>query len=183
MFERFTKEARAAVLAAVTSAEAAGDGWVGREHLLVGLAAVGEPTLAEAGLTRDGLQAALDAIDAQDPDADALAAIGIDLDAIREAVQRDLGPDAWRAGTPRRRREGGLLGRLLPSHRPFTSGARKTLELALREALREGSKELTTLHVLRGLLRDPGPAATALIETKLPLAELRHRASGEAPAA
>lgn len=183
MFERFTKDARAAVLGAVSVAEETGTGWVGREHLLVGLAGVGAPVLDEAGLTRDHLRAALPAVLGEDPDAEALAAIGINLDAIRDAVERDLGPDAWKAGGTRRRREGGVLGWLLPSHRPFTSGARKTLELALREAIADGSKELSTAHVLRGLLRDPGPVATALIETKLPLAELRDRAKGSASAA
>ena len=183
MFEGFTKDARAAVIAATSIAEENGTGWVGREHLLVGLASVEEPVLTAAGLTSAHLRAALPAVTQQDPDADALAAIGIDLDAIREAVEQDLGPDAWKAAAPPRRpREGGLLGRLLPSHRPFTSGARKSLELTLREALADGSKELTCTHMLRGLLRDPGPTATALIETKLSLAELRTRAKGSAAA-
>ena len=64
----------------------------------------------------------------------------------------------------------------------LTSHAGKSLELTLREALADGSKELTATHLLRGVLRDPGPIATALIETKLPLAELRTRAKGSAAA-
>lgn len=145
---------------------------------------MGEPTLLAAGFDPESLTAALGAAQSSDPDAEALSAIGIDLDAIREAVERDHGPDAWRAGGARPRREGGLLGRLLPAHRPFTSGARKTLELALREALADEGRELSATHVLRGLLRDPGPAATALIEPTLPVAELLRRArDGAAPAA
>ena len=43
----------------------------------------------------------------------------------------------------------------------------------MREALVDGSREITTTHLLRGLLRDPGPEATALVEAVLPLSKLR----------
>lgn len=194
MFEKFSADARAAVIDAVTVAQESGTRWVGREHLLVGLASNKEPTLVAAGLTREHLMSALRGVSAETPaeggtndaDAEALKAIGIDLDAIREAVDREHGEGAWDAAeVPRRPREsGGLLGWLLPAKRPpFTSGAKKTLELALREAIADQSKTLTATHVLRGLLRDPGPVAADMIQTKLPVATLRRRAAEEPPAA
>jgi ATP-dependent Clp protease ATP-binding subunit ClpA len=50
-------------------------------------------------------------------------------------------------------------------HIPFTPGAKKTLELSLREALQLGDSYIGTEHLLLGLIRqDEGPAAQALRE-------------------
>lgn len=57
MFERFTKDARAAVVAAVREAEAAGQHTVEAEHLLLALAA--RPELQALGLDRQQLADAL----------------------------------------------------------------------------------------------------------------------------
>ncbi len=184
MFERFQTEAREAVMRAVDVAEDVDSGRVGPEHLLVGLAAAGEPTLAAAGLTRQHLEAALRAEVSEGADAAALRAIGIDLDAIRAAVDGQLGAGAWEAAAPaRRRRERGLLGRLLPAQPPFTPAARKVLELGLREAIAEQRGAISATHLLCGLLRDPGPTATAMIATVLPVDELRRRAAADPTAA
>lgn len=186
MFERFSDEARAAVLEAAEAAEATDSRRIGREHILVGLVAAREPRLREAGFTTQSLTALLLARRNRGSEADdaaALAAFGIDLDAIRERVERNLGPGAWAAGDPPARRPG-LLGRLLggSDRPPFSAGARKTLELGLREALVDRSRQITTTHLLRGLLRDPGPVATALIDSVLPVDQLRDRVA-EPPAA
>lgn len=182
MFERFTSEARAAVVGAVRAAEETGTKWIDRRHLLVGLAGAGEPTLAGGPVDRDDLMAALRAHPDAMADADALRAVGIDVDAIRQAVDRQFGEGAWDAAEPPRKASG-ILGRLLPAQHPFTSEAKKTLELALREALADHAKELTATHVLRGLLRDPGPEVTAMIETKLSVADLRALAAPGSSAA
>ena len=50
-----------------------------------------------------------------------------------------------------RRRRGG--------HVPFTPQAKKALELALREAVAAGDRELHPEHVLLGLLREGGVSA------------------------
>ena len=65
-------------------------------------------------------------------DAEALAAIGIDLDAVRDAVAANLGPDAWTSAAASRGRR--LFGRR--SHLPLDAAAKKALELSLREAIR-----------------------------------------------
>jgi ATP-dependent Clp protease ATP-binding subunit ClpA len=178
MFERFTEPARATVAEAVDLAASHGSRLVGREHLLVALASRGEPTLVavvpDAGTTLSALLSQ-ESPDAQDhADAQALAAVGIDLDAIRASVAETIGPDAWNDGAPGRRRPSSLIARLLPDHRPFTPGARKALELALRETIAEGSREITATHLLRGLLRDPGPHVMAILAPDL-VAELRSR--------
>ncbi len=178
MFERFTESARATVAEAVDLAASHGSPLVGREHLLVALASQGEPTLvavipdAAADLAARLSQKSPEAQD--QADAQALAAVGIDLDAIRARVAETMGPDAWNAGAPGRRRPSGLIARLLPDHRPFTPGARKAIEVALRETIAEGSREITATHLLRGLLRDPGPHALAILNPDL-VAELRSR--------
>jgi Clp amino terminal domain, pathogenicity island component len=176
MFERFAGDARAAVVAAVGVAKELDSPEVGREHLLAGIAEYGPGAMVASGLSRDylvrGLREGVGAPGAGDREA--LAAIGIDLDAIRDQVETQLGAGAWDAAKPARRRRAGPLARLLlRDHLPFSVGARKALELALREALAEHAKEISVIHLLRGLLRDPGPAATALVASRIELDELR----------
>jgi len=163
MFERFSKQARGVVVQAVDNAQARGSRRVTCEDLLVGLAAGGEPTLAAHSITADGLIAALGKPD--NDDAQALAAIGVDLDEVKAQATANFGPDAWAAADPNRRRSvGGIAARLLGEHRPFTPAAKKSLELALREAIVQGSNQITTTHLLRGLLRSPGDGVGSLIE-------------------
>jgi hypothetical protein len=176
MFERFARDARAAVLEAAEAGTAAHAARIGRPHLLIGLAAGNEPSLVATGLTAPRLRELLTTLprSAHAADAEALSAIGVDLDKIRDSVETTFGPGSWERGDPARRRRRGWLERLVQADRPpFTPGAKKVLELGLREALLEGSREITSTHLLRGLVRDPGPEATALIEAVLPLAQLR----------
>jgi ATP-dependent Clp protease ATP-binding subunit ClpC len=44
-------------------------------------------------------------------------------------------------------------------HIPFTPRAKKVLELALREALAQHSREIRTTHLVLGLMREEGLAA------------------------
>lgn len=170
MFERFTKPARAAVLEAVARAESLHSRSVGCEHLLIGLAATNEPTLEGMGITAEALTSRL----SDDPDAAALSAIGVDLDVVRERVDANFGPQAWSDAEPKGRRRGGLAGWLLGDHRPFTAAAKKSLDLALREALADSSREITGTHLLRGILRAPGDNLERIIDAET-LKELRDR--------
>jgi ATP-dependent Clp protease ATP-binding subunit ClpA len=151
MFERFTKGAREAVVRAQSEAQELGHESIGTADLLLGVASgTGRAAgvLAEHGATHEALrrQAAGAALDGE-----ALAAIGIDLGEIRRRAEATFGPGALERG---RRRRGG--------HVPFTPQAKKALELALREAVAAGDRELRPEHVVLGLLREGG--ATALLQ-------------------
>lgn len=150
MFERFTGDARNAVTAAEEESRRLRHGFIGPEHLLLGLAARGAGPAAEAlaasGLTLQSLRERV-AAGADDPlDAEALACLGIDLDAVRRATEVMFGPGALdRRGSCRRWPRAG--------HIPFAPDAKKSLELALREAARLEHREISPGHVLLGILR------------------------------
>jgi ATP-dependent Clp protease ATP-binding subunit ClpA len=175
MFERFTHRARATVVAAQDEARRAGANHIGTEHLLMGMLAVGEGKAYEAlqatGITLESVRAETDRQLGRRPggfagdDADALRTIGIDLDAVTESVERSFGPGAL-AGVAGSRK----------GHIPFTPGAKKVLELSLREALQLGHNYIGTEHVLLGLIRGgDGLAVTVLKAGGVDLAELRDR--------
>ena len=161
MFERFAKPARAAVVEAVACAQTQQSPAVGCEHLLIGLATSGEPTLAGMGITAETLTARL--VDGsrrggavgdrrgprRGPRAGRgqLRAAGL----VGRADQGGAGRAAWPAGCS------GITG-------PFTAAAKKSLELALREALADSSREITGTHLLRGLLRAPGDDLGRIID-------------------
>lgn len=128
MLERFTDDARTVVIHAGGHARRLGHRYIGCEHLLLALVGVDQPAsavLRERGLTPDrveeeivrragtGAGAGLFA----DLDRDALASIGIDLDAVRARIDASFGPDALtRAGRAvhrRTRRPGPARGRLI----------------------------------------------------------------------
>jgi len=146
MSNRFTREARAVVELAQEEAVALGHDYVGTEHLLLGIAARGGLP-ASLGLDHGALQAAVGG-SAQELDADALAAIGIDLDAVRRAAEESFGPGAL---SGRRGRRGG--------HVPICPKAKKALELALREAIALGDRQIGSDHILLGMTRDADTGA------------------------
>ena len=78
-------------------------------------------------------------------------------------MEDTFGAAAWDRAAPRARRRGALARRLLGDHRPFSAGAKKALELALRETLADHAPEITATHCLRGVLRDPGPQVLRLL--------------------
>jgi Clp amino terminal domain, pathogenicity island component len=105
MFERFTPEARAVVIQANEHARRLGHRYVGGEHLLLAAVGAGQPAsavLAAHGVTpervkeeivrRVGLGAGAGLFAGLDPDA--LACIGIDLDAVRARIEASFGPRA-----------------------------------------------------------------------------------------
>ena len=174
MFERFTDEARKMVVAAEWHAGSLRHGWIGTEHLLLALLDDHERPAARVlvarGLTGEWVREEVERIvGLGEPglDADALATLGIDLDAVRERVERTFGPGALAARPGRRRRSCG-------ERRPFTPRAKKVLELSLREALALGDSFIGAEHVLLGLLREgEGVAARILRSFGVDAAEVR----------
>ena len=180
MFERFTGEARATVVVAQDSARFLGHSYIGTEHLLLGLLRgsdhVAGRVLAGAGITREGVVAFLERIDRQrnepepdllDKDTAALRTIGIDLDAVRAAVEESFGPGALegaaahgagaadqRSWWQRRSRHAPHGGGAPRGHIPFTPQSKKVLELSLREALALKHGYIGTEHLLLGLIRE-----------------------------
>lgn len=145
MFERFTRGAREVVAEAQVEARTLGAPAVGAEHLL--LAALRRCAWKHRGLpAAERVRSELVAVD---PDAEALAAIGISLAAVRRSVEDAFGPDVWTA--PRG-----------PRRLPFTKEAKRALELALREALELGLKRIDERVVLLGVLRE-GETARRLL--------------------
>ena len=152
-------------MGAQLEARSLGHGWIGTEHLL--LAFLGRrATPASAGPCAAGLDT-----DAS-VRAEVLAALGpgVDDDDRRCATSASTwtpsgaGSSSVRAGRPgrsaARRCRGGGLRRALrwrrrpgarrgrrAGHIPFTPRAKKSLELALREALAQHSREIRTEHL------------------------------------
>jgi ATP-dependent Clp protease ATP-binding subunit ClpA len=148
MFERFTREARSVVVEAQEQARRFDHGWIGTEHLLLGVLAGGGPgarALRRVGVEPDGIRARLTS---EGLDADALAAVGIDLDAVRARVEETFGAGALARGRVPCRR-GGRSGAM-----PFTRNAKRALELALREAIAMGDGFIGPEHVALGAARD-----------------------------
>jgi ATP-dependent Clp protease ATP-binding subunit ClpA len=144
MFERFTAAARAAVRTAAGAARGAGTHEIDLDHLLAALL----PVVPATGLSRDAADAVLDDVaearrraGLSQVDARALAELGIDLDAVVAAAERELGRGVL---TARARRSGGRL-RLAPA-------AREALAAALRQARALGDRELRAEHLLLGVL-------------------------------
>jgi ATP-dependent Clp protease ATP-binding subunit ClpA len=131
MFERFTRDARAAVVRAQDVARRLGAEHVEPEHLLVALA---------GGHADAASQAIADA--------------GLDPAAIEDAIEQDLVaalevvgvPASVVAATPIRPR----------ADRPgFAVASKQVLERALAAAVRRGDRRLSSEHVLLGLLDPP----------------------------
>jgi ATP-dependent Clp protease ATP-binding subunit ClpA len=155
MFERFTDEARAVVTGAQRHAAALQHSWIGTEHLLLALLddERGRPArlLSPCDVRREVvLDEVVRIVGRGEPDLDpdALATLGIDLDAVRERVERAFGPGALSGRRSCRR------GRWLRGGMPFTPRSKKALELALREAIWLGDGFIGAEHLLLGVLRE-----------------------------
>jgi ATP-dependent Clp protease ATP-binding subunit ClpA len=163
MFERFTDDARRVVTGAQAHAAALGHGWIGTEHLLLAMLddEDGRPArlLAPWGVRGDQVRAEVQRIVGRgEPglDPDALATLGIDLDAVRERVEGTFGPGALSDRRACRR------GRSA-SRRPFTPRSKKALELSLREAIAMADSSIGAEHVLLGLLREGDGVAARIL--------------------
>lgn len=177
VFERFTRDAHVAVVLAQEEARELTVREIGSQHLLLGVVqAAAEPlsgVLGNYGLTAEVMRARLVETSSTgdhsfDEDAEALRAIGIDLGAVRDNVARTFGSNAFdealRSSGRRRRRRG---------HIPFTRGAKKALELALREVQAHKDREIRCEHLMLGILRGGDKPAIDLITEHVYTAQLR----------
>jgi hypothetical protein len=215
MFERFTADARTVVIHAQQHARRLGHRYIGCEHLLLALVASETPAgsvLREHDITperveeelvrRAGLGAAAALF--ADLDRDALASIGVDLDAVRARIEASLPLELLTAGKAvhcgphraRRRRPVAMLSRWrrrrrahrslavpapapvtpppatgryrtagapLVGHLPFTPGAKRALEMSLREAVARHDRHLGVEHIALSLLvTTSGPVSPIL---------------------
>ncbi len=151
MFERFSAEARRAVVEAQQEARDLRAGRIEPVHLLLALSR--DPGRGGAALRAAGLDSAAGrrALRAAGPlDADALAAVGIDLERVRAAAESAFGPGALDRG--RRARRG---------HLPFADGSKRALEGSLRSVLaeprRRRARVIDTGHLVVGVLSVPDP--------------------------
>lgn len=190
MFERFTQSARDVVVGATSEAKDQHRPYVGTEHLL--LAMLTDPAGPVAAALRGSgvdharvradiarLTGAVDpaapAPDVEAQDAAALKAIGIDLDAVRKAIEENFGPGALQMARDEPPKRRGFLRRPAGSGRsPFTPRSKKVLELSLREAVRLRQNHIATEHLMLGLLREGnGLAAQILAEAGVDFDDLR----------
>ena len=169
MFERFTDRARQVAIDAQVTARRLGHGYVGTEHILLGLLhgeGIAARVLTSLGVTASAVEREVLAEVGRGPlgtgDAEALGAIGIDLEEVRRRVEASFGPGAleWRPG-----RDCGRAPRF-GGHVPFTPRAKKVLELSLREALALKHKYIGTEHILLGLVGE-GEGLAMLVLTRL----------------
>jgi ATP-dependent Clp protease ATP-binding subunit ClpA len=170
MLERFEPAARQALANARSAASQTGQRKIRSEHVLLGL--LSEPGLAADTLTAAGLKAA--DVRSRLPrgghiaaagglDAEALASLGIDLDAVRRATDAAFGPGALDRVAPRGRK---LL--------PLADDTREILIRAVREAQHTGQRTITSGHVLIGMLdQKSNGALTLLAETGTDVSALR----------
>ena len=97
----------------------------------------------------------------------ALAGLGMSLEAARNEVTAIVG-----------------TGSVAPSgHIPFTPRAKKTLELALREALQLGHNYIGTEHILLGLMREGEGVAAQVLKQHADLTAIRAAVLDLLPAA
>lgn len=190
MFERFTHEARTLVVQARLEAYRLGHGFTGCEHLLLVAAADTGPTgdvLRSLGATPAAVEAAalhLLGTPGEALDRDALAAIGIDLDRVRQKVEAVFGVDALASGSPPGRTRWGRRSRTGLGSIGFTDRAKECLERSLREALALRHGHIGVEHIalaLAGMERGLAPRILADIDVnpaQLRAALLeRHRAA------
>ena len=112
-FERFTERAKKTLSLAQQEAERSGHSYIGTEHLLLGL------LRDEEGLAYN-----------------ALSNMGVDLPAVRQAIENLLARD-----------EPIVVQQIIP-----TSRVKKVIEISFEEARRNGHNYVGTEHLLLGLL-------------------------------
>ena len=152
MFERFTDEARQAVVRAQEEARDLHAERIEPVHLLLALTrddGRAGTALRSAGLDHATLRTALagGALDA-----DALAAVGVDLDQVRATAEAVFGPGALDRGR-----------RATSGHLPFTDAGKRVLEESLRAAVRQKQRRLDSGHVLLGVLAVADPTVVRLL--------------------
>jgi ATP-dependent Clp protease ATP-binding subunit ClpA len=135
IFNRFAKEARRSVEAAVAEARMLGHDSIGDEDLMLGILRADEGVAAEV-LSSLGVTLEVARQESERMASDALSSVGISLEDIRTEA-------------------GEAFDWSLPDDRriPFSPRAKKVLERALGEAVRLRDNHLGTEHILLAILR------------------------------
>ncbi len=172
-FRRYNRDAQVAIALAQELASAQGTGLIRVEHLLVGtLEYPGRPLWSvlrgfglDADVIRDRLQCADSPAGKQfEDDVVALRLIGIDLCAIRDAVDRTFGAGTYDSASPPRGRRRGPM---------FSEPAKNVLALAWREALAHKDNWIGCEHIVLGLVRGGDKFTLGLITEHVDTAQLR----------
>jgi ATP-dependent Clp protease ATP-binding subunit ClpA len=169
MLERFDRSARGAVVQARTEARIAGQNQMTSAHLLIGLLAhpgQAADALAAAGLSQAGLRAHIPHSPAEqgdELDGEALALVGIDLDAVRRATDAAFGPGAL--DHTRKGRSGRITA---------DQDFKRSLELSLYAARSMDQDAISSGHVLLGILdHQRGAGVGVLTSASVDVAALR----------
>ncbi|RZQ64339.1 Clp protease N-terminal domain-containing protein [Amycolatopsis suaedae] len=178
MFERFTREARMAVVDAQGEAVQGGEPEIDALHLLTALlrrpGPVVERLLADAGTRPADLLAEIGRVRGRagvsDQEARALEEMGVDVEQILSRIQ-ELREETAGIDLPRPRRRWFRGGDR--QHRPFAREAKQSLEQTLREALDLRDDYIGLEHLLLALLHRGGPAADVLTSAGLDYLVLR----------
>jgi ATP-dependent Clp protease ATP-binding subunit ClpA len=175
VFERFTSQARSSVAAAQDEARVRHADSIEPVHLLLALTSDdgrGGRVLRAAGADPVSLAAAVARVGGP-LDADALAAVGIDLDRVRAATEAAFGPGALEAG-----------GRSRSGHIPFAAASKRTLAEAVQLAARTRAGQIDSGHLLFGVLSVDDPVVDRVLRSLgADAGDLRRRVVGEADAA
>lgn len=182
MAERFSDEARAIPRRAFELAIGLGHDHLGGEHFLLALAGSNQPAgavLREYGVTPDRVEAEILRLSGdrlfEDLDRDALAVIGIDVDAVRASVESRFGLAAVSQAAQAAERGRGGFSRVLDNVRPRSGaqrdrvflphgpGATQSLQTARDEAQTGSAPKAGVEHLALGVLAvSTGPVPVIL---------------------
>jgi ATP-dependent Clp protease ATP-binding subunit ClpC len=168
VYDRFTTQAKRAMVAARETAVFFGHDFIGTEHLLVGLSQLAGP--AGEGLRAHGADlAAVRSEVARQMTArgvatthgaaaiDALAALGLDVSEIRRRAEASFGAGSLRFPRP-----------------SFSLSAKQTVKAALDQARTFGSEKIDAEHLLLAILAaEDDPAVHVLTALQIDLPALR----------
>jgi ATP-dependent Clp protease ATP-binding subunit ClpA len=174
MFGRFTSSALTAIENAQIEARSLGHNYVGTEHVLIALSARSDTTagaaLEDFGIEPTRLRDALSRLLGSPPpdEATLLRSLGIDLHAVRQTVERTLGPDALQKARqkPRPRWFRGRHGNchsILLGEIGVTPRLKRSFELAVQQAGTAGDAQANDGYLLLALLEDRRGMAAELV--------------------
>jgi ATP-dependent Clp protease ATP-binding subunit ClpA len=171
MAERLAEEAMAIPMLAFELAVRLGHDYLGGEHFLLALASSNQPAgavLREHGVTPERVEAEIIRLSGarlfEDLDRDALAVIGIDVDAVRASVETRFGLAAVSQAAQAAGRGRGGFSRVLDNVRPRSGaqrdgvflphgpGAVQSLESACQEARAGSAPKAGVEHLALGIL-------------------------------
>lgn len=154
MPDHMTRDARTVAMRAYEHALRLGHRYLGGEHFLLALASCGDPArvvLREHGVTPERVEEQIVGLAGDclfgDLDRDALAAIGVDVNAVRTRIEASLGPQAL-TRTAQAAHRGPRLPRLNP--RPVSGAERDGIFLPhapdVEQGRRNASREVQARH-------------------------------------